>query len=182
MQNEKLKKLIISAVLAALCCVATTVIQIPSPMNGYVNLGDAIVLYCAFALSPLYAAAAAGTGSAMADVITGYAYSAPGTLIIKAAMAFAAAVIFKRMRGKHEFAGMLVGGVTAEAIMVAGYFGYAALLLGKGLTAAASIPGNLFQAAVGIVAAVAVYKLMPDKAKHFAFPVKKNGCTAHAQD
>ena len=35
--------------------------------------------------------------------------------------------------------------------MVAGYFGYACLLLGKGLAAAASIPGNLVQGAMGIV-------------------------------
>ena len=36
--------------------------------------------------------------------------------------------------------------------MVAGYFGDAALLLGKGIGAAASIPGNLVQGAVGLVA------------------------------
>ncbi len=46
----------------------------------------------------------------------------------------------------------LVGGVVSEVIMVAGYFGYASLLLGKGIGAAASIPGNLVQGAVGLVA------------------------------
>ena len=30
--------------LAALTCVATMVIKIPSPLNGYINLGDCIVL------------------------------------------------------------------------------------------------------------------------------------------
>ncbi len=38
--------------------------------------------------------------------------------------------------------------------MVAGYFGYAALLLGKGIGAAASVPGNLVQGAVGLVIAL----------------------------
>lgn len=172
MKKEKLKALIIAAVLAALTCVATIIIQIPSPMNGYVNLGDAIVLYCAFCLSPLYAAAAAGIGSALADIITGYAYYAPGTFVIKAAMALVAAVIFNKMKEKHEFTGLIAGSLAAEAIMVTGYFGYACLLLGKGLAAAASIPGNLFQAAVGIVAAIAVYKLMPQKAKNFRITKK----------
>ena len=46
------------------------------------------------------------------------------------------------------------GGAAAEAIMVAGYFGYAALLLGSGLGAAASIPGNLIQGAFGLVTAL----------------------------
>ena len=38
--------------------------------------------------------------------------------------------------------------------MVLGYFGYASLLLGKGLAAAASIPGNVFQGTVGLVVGV----------------------------
>ena len=40
--------------------------------------------------------------------------------------------------------------------MVAGYFGYACLLLGKGLAAAASIPGNCFQGAAGIILGIAL--------------------------
>ena len=38
--------------------------------------------------------------------------------------------------------------------MVAGYFGYASLLLGKGWAAAASIPGNLIQGVFGLLSAV----------------------------
>ena len=44
--------------------------------------------------------------------------------------------------------------------MVLGYFGYACLILGRGLAAAASIPGNLVQGAVGIAAASVVYALL----------------------
>jgi len=47
--------------------------------------------------------------------------------------------------------------LPSEVIMVAGYFGYKALILGKGLAAAASIPNNLVQAAVGIVLSVVLY-------------------------
>ena len=42
--NSNLKKLVLAAMFAALSCVATMVIQIPSPMSGYVNLGDCFVL------------------------------------------------------------------------------------------------------------------------------------------
>jgi uncharacterized membrane protein len=38
------KILVISAMFAALTCVATMIIKVPSPLNGYVNLGDSIVL------------------------------------------------------------------------------------------------------------------------------------------
>ena len=37
---KKTLKLVMAAMFCALSCVATMVIRIPSPMNGYVNLGD----------------------------------------------------------------------------------------------------------------------------------------------
>ena len=48
--------------LAALCCVATMIIKIPSPLKGYLNLGDCIVLVSGWLLAPGYALAAAGIG------------------------------------------------------------------------------------------------------------------------
>ena len=38
MKNEKLYKIIVAAMMAALACVATMIIRIPSPMQGYVTL------------------------------------------------------------------------------------------------------------------------------------------------
>ena len=145
----------ICAMFAALACVATMVIQFPSPMNGYVNLGDCVVLLGAFILGPVYGAAAGGIGSMLADIFSGYAHYAPGTLIIKAVMAFVAAIIFKQL--KNKTLSSVLGAVAAEVIMVLGYFAYAGMLLGKGIAAAASIPGNLVQAAVGIVVPVVLY-------------------------
>ena len=36
MENQKVRKLVLSALMAALVYVATSIIQIPSPVNGYV--------------------------------------------------------------------------------------------------------------------------------------------------
>ena len=55
MKNEKLYKIIVAAMMAALACVATMIIRIPSPMQGYVNLGDAVVLMCGWILGPYMA-------------------------------------------------------------------------------------------------------------------------------
>ena len=150
MENQKVRKLVLSALMAALVYVATSIIQIPSPVNGYVNLGDCFVLLSGWLLGPWWGAAAGGIGSMLADLLLGYGHYAPGTLIIKGAMALVAALVFKAFR--KNTAGALIGGVAAEVVMVAGYFGYAALLLGKGIGAAASVPGNLVQGAVGLVA------------------------------
>ena len=150
MSDKKIRTMVTAAVLAALSCVATMVVQIPSPMNGFVNLGDCFVLLSGWLLGPWWGAAAGGIGSMLADLLLGYGHYAPGTLIIKGAMALVAALVFKAFR--KNTAGALIGGVAAEVVMVAGYFGYAALLLGKGIGAAASVPGNLVQGAVGLVA------------------------------
>lgn len=163
MTDSKIRKLVLSALMAALCTVMTMVIQVPSPMQGYVNLGDCAVLISAWMLGPLYGGAAAGIGSALADLLSGYAHYVPGTFAIKFLMAVAAALILRAMTKKAPsamLAGQVAGGVAAEVIMVLGYFAYASLWLGKGLAAAASIPGNIVQGVFGLVAATVVYTVL----------------------
>lgn len=159
MRKRKWEKLVFTSMFTALTCIATLVIQIPSPMNGYLNLGDALVLLGAWFLGPAYGAFAGGVGSMLADLLSGYAYYAPGTLVIKALVALVAALVFQALRNKVGEKGpaQIISGILGECIMIAGYFGYACLLLQKGLAAAASIPGNLVQGGVGIVAATVVY-------------------------
>ena len=153
-------EMIFAALFTALCTVMTMVVQVPSPMQGYVNLGDCAVLLSAWVLGPWYGGAAAGLGSMLADLLS-YPHYAPGTLVIKFTMAVAAAYIFEAMRERSgKLAAQLIGGAAAEIIMVLGYFGYASLWLGKGLAAAASIPGNLVQGVFGIAAGVAVYAVL----------------------
>ena len=165
MTDSKIRKLVLAALMAALCTIMTMVIQVPSPMQGYVNLGDCAVLMSAWVLGPLYGGAAAGIGSALADLLSGYAHYVPGTFAIKLVMAVAAALIFRAATKKGLSAscvllGQIVGGVVAEVIMVLGYFAYASLWLGKGLAAAASIPGNIVQGVFGLVAATVVYTVL----------------------
>lgn len=165
MTDSKIRKLVLAALMAALCTIMTMVIQVPSPMQGYVNLGDCAVLMSAWVLGPLYGGAAAGIGSALADLLSGYAHYVPGTFAIKLVMAVAAALIFraatkKGLSASSVLLGQIVGGVVAEVIMVLGYFAYASLWLGKGLAAAASIPGNIVQGVFGLVAATVVYTVL----------------------
>ena len=158
MSEKKIRKLVISAMMAALTYIATMVIQIPSPMNGYVNLGDCFVLLSGWLLGPWYGGAAAGIGSMLTDLLSGYGYYAPGTFVIKGLDALVAALLFRAL-GRTSTAA-LVSGLVGETIMVAGYFGYAALLLGKGLGAAASIPGNLVQATMGLLIGFLLLKVL----------------------
>ena len=97
MNDKKIRKLVLAALLAALVCVATMVVQIPSPMQGYVNLGDCFVLLSGWLLGPWYGFAAGGIGSMLADIFLGYAHYAPGTLVIKGVMALVAALMYEKM-------------------------------------------------------------------------------------
>ena len=152
-----LRKMVLTALFAALTCVATMLIQIQMPATqGYVNIGDCFVLLGAWVLGPWFGAFAGGVGSALADLLAGYPHYIPGTLLIKALMAVIAALLYRQLRKKDHYVVLVVGGVTAELWMVLGYFVYAWLILGKGLAAASSIPGNLLQGVIGLVAAIAL--------------------------
>ena len=152
MKDKKVRKLVFSALLAALVTAATMVVKIPSPTNGYVNLGDCFVLLAGWLLGPWYGGAAAGIGAMLSDLLSGYAYYAPATLIIKGLDAVVAALLYRAILSRR--CALPLSGIAGELLMTAGYFGYSALLLGKGLAAALSIPGNLVQGAIGIVAAM----------------------------
>lgn len=49
--HSKTKRIVITALMAAMVCVATMIIKIPSPMKGYLNIGDCMdnlkdMMYC----------------------------------------------------------------------------------------------------------------------------------------
>lgn len=160
MSDKKIRKLVYCALLAALTCVATLVIQIPAPVSGYVNLGDCVVLLSAFFLGPWYGAAAAGIGSMLADLLSGFAIYAPGTLVIKAVMAIAAALLYRALPMKHSLVRAAIGGTVAEIIMIAGYLLYGALLMDSFAASLAGVPGNAVQGGVGLVLGVLLTEVL----------------------
>ena len=88
------QRIVRAALLAALTCVATMIIKIPSPLKGYLNLGDCVVLLAGWMLPPVYGALAAGLGSGLADLFLGYVVYAPATFVIKGLMALVAAGVY----------------------------------------------------------------------------------------
>ena len=155
MNHAKLQRLVFTGLLTALVCVATMVIKLPTPTNGYVNLGDAFVLLSGWVLGPMYGFFAAGVGSALADLLSGYGSYVAGTLVIKGCMAAAAALLLKRGR----LWSTVLGAVCAELVMIGGYFVYESTLLGYGMAAAASVLGNCTQGCVGAVLGVLLYRV-----------------------
>lgn len=153
------KKIVFAAMFAALACVATMVIKIPSPLNGYINLGDCIVLLAGWMLSPLYGFMAAGLGSAMADLFSGYAAYTPATFIIKGLMALIAFYGFKILHNKiGSLASRIITGAVAEVVMVMGYFVFEGFLYGFA-PSAVNIPANSVQGVAGLILGCVLVKI-----------------------
>ncbi len=151
------RNLAFSALFAALCCVGTLVIVIPLPV-GYFNAGDVFVLLSGWCLGPLYGAIAAGLGSALADVISGFPIYAVATFFIKALDALVAYFVcsaFKKFIKKERFdlLSRAFSAILGECVMIVGYFLYESVLYGV-LAASGSFLGNVLQGVCCAVCAV----------------------------
>jgi len=152
-------KIVTAAMLAAFVCVATMILKIPSPLKGYINLGDCAILLSGWLLSPLYGFLAAGIGSALADAFLGYVSYAPATFIIKGVMALIAYYGFNRLDRKiGNMPSRIISGIFSEAIMVLGYFVFEGLLYGF-LPSAVNIPANAVQGVVGLILGTILIKI-----------------------
>ena len=156
--NTKTKKIVMAALIAALACMATMLIKIPSPLKGYINLGDGVVLLAGWILSPIYGFLAAGLGSALADVLSVYAIYAPVTFIIKGLMALIAFYGFKFLNNKlGELPSRIISGIVAEILMILGYYIFEGFLYG--FTASlVNIPPNGVQGVAGLIIGIILIK------------------------
>ena len=157
--KTKTQKIVIAAMLAALTCIATMIIKIPSPLKGYLNLGDCVVLLSGWLLSPLYGFLAAGLGSGLADLISGYGVYVPATFIIKGVMAIAAYFGFRFLQNKvTNISARIVSGIVAELIMVFGYYVFEGFLYGFGASLV-NIPANTVQGVAGLIIGTILVKI-----------------------
>ena len=172
MSTNSTKKWVVSALFAALTCICTMIIKIPTPTGGYIHPGDGMVLLCGIVLGPGMGTLAAGIGSMLSDLFSGYMVWVPATFIIKALTALVAGVMFRKtsnLLSANKAAStvrVILGGVIGEALMVFGYFlfeiglnaasngGFTAAAIAGGIAySAAGIPANMVQGVTGIVIA-----------------------------
>lgn len=159
MNKKNLRKLTMTSVFAALTCVLTMLIRIPTPTKGYVNLGDCMVNVSAWLLGPAYGAAAAGFGSAAADILSGYVIYAPATLVIKALMAVLCFAVYNLLAKKFSsFPSRIAAAVASELMMLAGYFVFDIILYGSIATAVAGMTASVFQGVMGAASSVMLYE------------------------
>ena len=137
----------INALAIALVCLSTMFLQFPIPL-GYAHLGNCFILISGVFFGPVTGLLAGGIGSALSDLLTGYAQWIIPTLIIKGIMGFVIGYIANRtgltvnMFKIRTAAASIVGII----IMVVGYFIGGSILYGSIYTGATQIRALLWKA------------------------------------
>ena len=150
--NKRVLTIAYGGMLAAMVFVATYLIKLPvSVTQGYIHLGDSVILLGAALLGPV-AVPAAAVGSMLADLLGGYTIYCLPTFVIKGAVA---AVALCGVGGSKPVWKAALWMALAECVMVAGYFVAEWLALGYGLAAAAgAVLPNVVQGLGGVLIAV----------------------------
>ena len=136
-----LKKLVMAALFAALACVATMSIKIPTPgTSGYIHPGDAIVILAGVVLGPAWGFLAGGIGSALVSLCSALLYRKVGK------------------NSKSRYTAVILGGVADIILVAGGYCLCEYFIYGAG--AFASVPANLVQGIGGLILSAVLYPIL----------------------
>ncbi len=145
MSNAKVVQIASMGVASAAVALGTLFLKIPG-VTGYYHLGDGLIFTASLVFGPAVGAVAGGFGSAVADILGGWAVWAPWTLIIKSMAGWVVGVL-----GHNKgVAGRLLGMTAGALVVVLGYAAATWILYGPAAVAL-EIYGNIGQSASGIV-------------------------------
>lgn len=150
-QHTNTFSLCCGALLTALVCVMTMVIQIPIPL-GYAHLGDAAILLGAAYFGRQEAVWASALGSSLADLLTGFTQWVIPTFFIKFLIALLAGRLMFDENGHFRLFHWrtFLAAFLSMAWMVVGYTAAGAVLYGSLAAGLASAPGLTMEALVNI--------------------------------
>ena len=145
----------LAAVMIAVTTVFTMLIRVPIPATqGYFNFSDVAIVFASLAFGPWVGLVAGGVGTALADVVGGYAQWAPLSLLAHGLEGLLIGLLVRRRTLPH----MLVGWAAGSAVMIGLYYlGSALVLVGDWVVPLAEMPINLLQAAVGALVGIPLY-------------------------
>ncbi|MFX1535623.1 MAG: ECF transporter S component [Promethearchaeota archaeon] len=93
---QVMKEIALIVVFTTMVFLSTSLFYVALPAtNGFFNIGEAFVYLSALIGGPIVGMIAGGLGSAMADMLLGYGFYAPGTLVLKGAEGLAAGILYR---------------------------------------------------------------------------------------
>ena len=150
------REIVFTGLMTALVFIATFVPHIPIPL-GYAHLGDAVIFLVALLVPRRPALIAACLGSALADLLGGFALWAVPTIVIKYGMA---EIVYRiAPQGRAIGQGRIVTALLLSSLWMAFAYTLVGAVLYDGLIAAlTSTPGLIVE---GIVNSVIALLLLP---------------------
>lgn len=151
MKKNNIKRMCLAGIFTALVYVVTAYLHIPT-YNGYVHCGDGLIFIAACILPMPYSIAVGVFGAMFADLLTGFAIWAPGSMIIKGLLALLFTCKANKIITKRNLLMLL----PAALISTVGYYLYEVVIYGNFLAALSGVPGSLAQAVASSVVFVAL--------------------------
>jgi uncharacterized membrane protein len=142
------REITLTAVMTAVTAIVTMITGsfVPFPATGgYLNLGDSMVMLSGLLFGAAVGGFAGGVGSALSDILLGYGYFAPLTLLIKGVEGFLVGFI----GNSKSVSRRLVGVITGAVAMLAGYFLVETPLTGMGAAFGELLAINSIQVTIG---------------------------------
>jgi uncharacterized membrane protein len=141
----------------ALVTIGTMVIQIPTPATkGYINVGDSFIFLSSALFGPTMGFVTGGIGSALADLLSGYAYWSPWTFIIKGIEGLIVGLMYKKYTKEYlKVVSLIIGALW----MVLGYYIAGGIMYGF-KTSLVDVPSNLVQGFASIIVGYILIRLI----------------------
>ena len=151
------EEIALGSAFAASVAVATIMISIPVGL-GYLNFGEILIYTAAFLFGGVVGGIAGGVGAAAADVILGWAFYAPITLVVKGGEG----LLVGKFSEKSVKSKILAVGIGAP-VMIVGYT--LARMYFEGIPAALfqELPIDILQATVGAAIAIPISQAIKTK-------------------
>ncbi|ABY95060.1 MULTISPECIES: ECF transporter S component [Thermoanaerobacter] len=157
MEQNNVKKVVYGAFMMALVTIGTMVIQIPTPATkGYINVGDSFIFLSSALFGPTMGFVTGGIGSALADLLSGYAYWSPWTFIIKGIEGLIVGLMYKKYTKEYlKVVSLIIGALW----MVLGYYIAGGIMYGF-KTSLVDVPSNLVQGFASIIIGYILIRLI----------------------
>lgn len=143
--NDRVRTIVLGGLFAALV-LGATLIRIAPTDKAYFHLGEAVIFATAITFGRWYGGVAGALGSALADLLGGYAVWAPITLVVKGIEGYVVGTIGHGKKPPQQFIAMLIGAL----ILIAGYGAAAYFIFGVAALPTELI-GDAIQGTAGIV-------------------------------